>query len=110
MLDSKAARIINSTENIVTGTGPDAIINSDKSRIKSSNLDYLSKLLEMIDSRKILFSSDFPCNAKRVENFFGPNLDWNSKIRIIERGLTSGLSKKDIEGILSKNAIRFFKL
>ncbi len=107
MLEEETVKMINNADGIVTGVGPDLVINLDRSRIEEGN-DYLHRLLESVNPKKLLFSSDFPCNWKDVRNL--TDLEWGSKKRVVEAALDVGLSREDIDEILSKNAINFFKL
>ncbi|MCL4379084.1 hypothetical protein M1589_00870 [Candidatus Marsarchaeota archaeon] len=107
-LDSDAARIVNHEESIIVGTGPDYSINSEKERLFIKDRDYLTCLFEMLDPKRIAFSSDFAWNWFDASNM--ANLDWGMKRRVIAAGMARGLSDDEIRAVLSANSVRFFGL
>lgn len=110
MLDEEAIKIINSSENLVTGIGPDAILDSDTNRIRKLDrkTGYLDRLLGTINHEKVLFSSDFPFNTLTPETSM--RAEWGGKYRVINAAISSGLGNREINDILSKNATKFFRL
>ncbi len=93
-------------EDLVVGVGPDLLLNHERERL-AKDVNYLTALLDMFPSKRVLFSSDFAWNIT-------PNseevCDWDSKRRVVEGAIGLGIEEKEIEGILMGNAVRFFKL
>jgi len=111
-LDPETAKLVNHENSLVVGTGPDYVLNLEKYRLFVTDKDYLETLLEILDPSKILLSSDFAWNwfSSVTDKNTPSELDWGSKGRVIETGLKIGLGIKEIKGILSENAAKFFAL
>lgn len=103
-LNQEAISIVNSSDNIMIGIGPDLDISQDYFKVdvdKDSyyNLGYLNILKEQVPSEKLLFDVDF---------------NWNNDGNLLDYDQINRLSTiwgyKDMENILSKNAINFFEI
>lgn len=104
-LHENTLKIVNETEKIKVGLGPDLDISKDFFKVdipkeKYSKIEYLKYLKQNLLSSKILFDVDYNWNID--ENGY---LDYSSIQRI-----SNVWNKEDLENILYKNALNFFKL
>lgn len=103
-LNQEAILLVNSSDNIMIGIGPDLDISKDYFKVDLDkeayfNLGYLNILKERVSSEKLLFDIDFNWNNN------GDLLDYSQVHR-----LSTIWNNDDMENILSKNAINFFKI
>lgn len=107
-LDAGTEKKIRREEGIVVGTGPDYVINVERERRFMPQKEYLSALFDLVEPEKIIFATDFAWNwtgRQRTEK-----LQWDSKRKVIEAAMNRGLNRKEIIGILMRNAARFFEI
>ncbi len=107
-LDAEAAKLVNRNDLMITGTGPDYVINMEKQRLLVKDKDYLTCLFEMLEPNRIAYSSDFAWNWINSSDM--TKLDWEMKNRVIAAGLARGLSNKEIKAVMNGNSIRIFGL
>lgn len=107
-LDKEAGRLIGREEQFIVGTGPDFVINISRDRRFSSDKDYITTLLELLEPEKIAFASDFAWNWLGINKT--KHLHWGSKRKIVDVAIMKGLTDKDIIEILRKGSQRFFAL
>ncbi len=104
-LDKEVIKIVNNSENIMIGLGPDLDISLDPYKVcvpknKYFSLGYLNILKKLVSADKLLFDLDYNWNVDCCGN-----IDYNSLDRIRNTWTYS-----DCEKILSQNAKQFYKL
>ncbi len=108
-MDMESIDKINKSKNIVVGTGPDIMLEQEPWRLKQQPTEnILYKALISINSKKLVFSTDFAWNVFKRGNW--TQFDWGSIERIVEQAKKIGLPKEELSDILSNNAIEFFSL
>lgn len=108
-LDSDSIRLVNSTDLFVVGIGPDSLIRIEPSRLYNSTFDYLKELCDQVSINKLCFDLDYPWNVnKPISELTNQSIDLD--FGGVQRLQALGLSQNELDNILWKNAVRFFKI
>jgi hypothetical protein len=104
-LDEKTISLVNKSDNIMIGIGPDLDISLDPYKVLTPKKEYLKKgylniLKGLVDPEKLIFDLDFNWNKDNHGN-----VDCGSVSRVINTWTYS-----DSEKILYKNAKNFYKI
>lgn len=104
-LDEKTINLVNKSDNIMIGIGPDLDISLDPYKVLTPKkeyltLGYLNILKTLVNPEKLVFDLDFNWNT---DNF--GNIDYGSVNRVINTW-----SYSDSEKILYENAKHFYKI
>jgi hypothetical protein len=77
-LDPLAADIVNSSDNLIVGLGPDILLEKEQERLVIKNQNYLETLFNLVDENKIAFSTDYRWNV--FDRGKWDNLDWKTHV------------------------------
>jgi len=105
-LDPLAADVVNSSNNLIVGLGPDKLLENEQERLVIKNQNYLETLFNLVDENKIIFSTDYRWNV--FDRGKWDDLDWETHERIITYANKRGKSKGFLSKIFYENAQEFF--
>ena len=108
-LDPRAAEIVNNSENMIVGLGPDLLLEREDERlyIDLYGKKYLDVLFQLLNEDKVVFSTDYAWNVKKRDLW--ENLDWETISRIRKYAKENNKTKEFLEKVFYKNAHNFLE-
>ncbi len=107
-LDPQAADVVNNSNNLMVGLGPDILLGKEQERLAIKNQNYLETLFNLVDENKITFSTDYRWNVFNRDKW--DDLDWKTHERIIAYANKRGKNKSFLLKIFHENAENFFRI
>lgn len=107
-LDPQAADVVNNSNNLIVGLGPDILLEKEQGRLAIKNQNYLETLFHLVDENKIAFSTDYRWNV--FDRGKWDYLDWKTHERIITYANKQGKKKSFLFKIFYENAQKFFRI
>ncbi len=107
-MDPEAIEFVNESRGVITGLGPDFMLQNELIRLKRPTSNILHDALTLLKPTKLVFSTDFAWNVFDRRNW--GSFDWQTKDRLSEEAAKLGLDESLLDSVMFRNAIRFFRL